>query len=254
MNLITFAYGITCAWPSVSVPLLGSEESPIGPQSTDVLSWIVGIMCLGGLVGNIFFGWAADIYGRKKPLWLLSIPTLVCNHQIYKLKVIKFMLNIYLQISFLLILYAQNEYYILTARFLGGFVGGGVFVIVPIFIAEIAEDNIRGLLSSFLVFNCTLGCLFAFVFGHFLTYHRAAMLYSIFPILGAIAIYFLPETPIYLMRLNKTDEAEKSLLFYRNKRQFPSNDDPELEKLKKSESSKSEDNKNDTLKLSDFSK
>lgn len=47
----------------------------------------------------------------------------------------------HIQISFLFIIYAQNVYYLYASRFLTGFVGGAVFVVIPIMVAEIAEDK-----------------------------------------------------------------------------------------------------------------
>lgn len=41
----------------------------------------------------------------------------------------------------MLIIYAQNVYYLYASRFLLGFVGGAVFVVIPIMVAEIAEDR-----------------------------------------------------------------------------------------------------------------
>lgn len=37
------------------------------------------------------------------------------------------------------------------SRFFSGFVGGAVFVVIPLMVTEIAEDSIRGALSTILV-------------------------------------------------------------------------------------------------------
>lgn len=126
---------------------------------------------------------------------------------------------------------------------------------IPVFIAETSEDHIRGLLSSALVFFCNVGVLCAFVIGHFFSYKVASTIYTIFPILFCISVYFLPETPVFLMRDNKISEAESSLAFYRNKEKFTQQTcyiyRAELEKLKNCENNieKCEN----SLKLSDFS-
>lgn len=39
------------------------------------------------------------------------------------------------------IIVAQNPYYLYMSRFLSGFVGGAIFVVVPLMVAEIAEDR-----------------------------------------------------------------------------------------------------------------
>lgn len=36
---------------------------------------------------------------------------------------------------------AQNPYYLYASKFLSGFVGGAVFVFVPLMVAEISEDR-----------------------------------------------------------------------------------------------------------------
>lgn len=84
----------------------------------------------------------------------------------------------------------------------------------------------------------------------------ASALYTIFPVLFCVSVYFLPETPVYLIRVNKIDEAEESLAYYRNKEKISQQTceiyRTELEKLKNGESfmEKCEN----TLQTSDFSK
>lgn len=45
------------------------------------------------------------------------------------------------QISWSLILYAQNVYYLYAGRLMCGIVASGVFIIVPLFLSEIANDR-----------------------------------------------------------------------------------------------------------------
>lgn len=78
---MAMAFGASCGWPSASLPFLKSEESHLssGPISTEEVSWIVSMICFGGLFGNLFFGWLTNIWGRKRPLCLLAFPNLVNN-------------------------------------------------------------------------------------------------------------------------------------------------------------------------------
>lgn len=46
-------------------------------------------------------------------------------------------------ISWILIIFAQNMLYILMSRFLGGLSGGGLYIIIPLFISEISDDRFR---------------------------------------------------------------------------------------------------------------
>lgn len=49
--------------------------------------------------------------------------------------------NIHFQISWLLVLFSQNIYYLYAARLLHGFVAGGVVVVAPVFLIEISSDR-----------------------------------------------------------------------------------------------------------------
>lgn len=71
-------------------------------------------------MGTLVFGFAAKKFGRKVPL--LSIA--------------------FIQIaSLLMIEFASNSWYLIAARIVGGFSGGGIFVVLPVFIGEISEDR-----------------------------------------------------------------------------------------------------------------
>lgn len=67
------------------------------------------------------FAWkASDVIGRKKSLIAVAIPQLI---------------------SWIMILLARKSIYILLARFLSGLSGGALYVIIPLFTSEIADDR-----------------------------------------------------------------------------------------------------------------
>lgn len=79
VNLVTFTLGITVGWPVPILPKLQSNESPLPgePLTLDEISWIASVVCIGGLVGNVFFGFAMNVFGRKKTLLFTAIPAIV---------------------------------------------------------------------------------------------------------------------------------------------------------------------------------
>lgn len=93
----------------------------------------------------------------------------------------------------------------LFARFLAGFSGGGVFVLIPLYISEISEDKVRGTLGSTMVLSANFGMLVAFVLGNFFSFVMVPALLMLFPIIFFIGFCFLPETPQYLILKNKTE-------------------------------------------------
>lgn len=75
------SYGVTSGWASPSLELLKSDESalPTGKITVDEGSWVASFFCIGGLIGNILFGYASAKFGRKLTILFLTIPTIVSN-------------------------------------------------------------------------------------------------------------------------------------------------------------------------------
>lgn len=100
--------------------LFQSADSPIGILNYDQVSLIASILCIGGVVGTCFFGVIVDKWGRKITMILIAVPQLAAN---------------------VLVLIGTNYYYIYLARFLFGFAAAGVYIMVPIFVAEISQER-----------------------------------------------------------------------------------------------------------------
>lgn len=135
-------YGVVGGWSSPSILLLMSSDSPLpsGKITMDQASWIASLLCIGGLIGNLLFGFIANVFGRKMPLVLISIPAIVRTNFLNAVNLI-LRFNFPFQISWLLIWFAQNVYYLYAARTLSGIVGGGIFILIPLYLSEIASDR-----------------------------------------------------------------------------------------------------------------
>lgn len=121
MNVLSVAYGTFCGWPTASFPELMSATGaplPDGPLDMEQLSWVVSYMSLGSVFGNTLFNWSADRFGRKSALLQLAVPALM---------------------GWCLLIVAHNASYLYVGRFLQGLAGGGAFVVIPLFVAEIAD-------------------------------------------------------------------------------------------------------------------
>lgn len=103
----------------------------------------------------------------------------------------------------------------MIGRFLTGLTTGGVFVLVPLYISEIAEDEVRGILGSFFILALNFGTLLMFVAGNYLSYTLVPQLMIAFPIIFALTFAFLPETPQHLLKRGKSKQAESALKFLR---------------------------------------
>lgn len=188
--------GISSGWPSPVLVKLTDEnyldENPFGELiSSDAESWIGSLLSLGAVLGPIPFGLLSDKIGRKYTLLLLSIPMLICY--------------IILAFSKVIVLY-----YI--ARFILGTATGGAFTVLPMYVAEISEVSNRGILTSLFNGMVTFGILFSYVVGsyvHLTVFNLICGSISVAFIL--LFLVFCPESPTYLVALNKTELAKAAL-------------------------------------------
>lgn len=125
---------------------------------------------------------------------------------------------------------------LLVGRFLSGLAAGGVFVLVPLYVSEIAEDSVRGTLGSFFIFSINFGTLLMFVAGNYMSYSLVPRVMIMFPIAFALAFAFLVETPQHLLKCGKAKQAENSLKFLRgcgNDKEIPEKVKNELMEMSK---------------------
>lgn len=81
---MTLSHGVGVGWLAPSLPLLGSEETPLGTAiSINEASWVGSLIGLGAMTGNILFGLLLDRLGRKKCMYLLAIPNMVDIYCVY---------------------------------------------------------------------------------------------------------------------------------------------------------------------------
>lgn len=63
--------------------------------------------------------------------------------------------------------------------------------------------RIRGALSSTLTFSNNFGILLGFVFGNYFDFHAIPIFSIVLTIISAIALFFFPESPSFLMKQNR---------------------------------------------------
>uniref|UniRef100_A0A182QAT9 Major facilitator superfamily (MFS) profile domain-containing protein n=1 Tax=Anopheles farauti TaxID=69004 RepID=A0A182QAT9_9DIPT len=197
MNLINLSHGAALGWVSPYLPVLADPDQTIletGPVTVDQGSWIGSILCLGALFGAFLYGYLVEKIGIKRTLQALVIP-----HS-----------------AFWIITYlASSVYQLFLARFLAGLTGGGIIVVFPLFIADIADKKIRGILGSFLALTSNGGILLMYVVGAVLSYHTVALTMLALPVLFTVLMCFVPDTPQTCLKMGKPVAAERSFMYYR---------------------------------------
>ncbi|GBP24937.1 Facilitated trehalose transporter Tret1 [Eumeta japonica] len=102
------------------------------------------------------------------------------------------------------------------ARAFIGFGSGGAFVVCPLYVKEISEDSIRGMTGTFIIFSQTVGNLLIFILGDFLQFMSVLGVCLAIPILHFLIVLKMPETPSYLIKRGKNQEAAQVLGWLRS--------------------------------------
>ncbi|XP_018333075.1 facilitated trehalose transporter Tret1-2 homolog isoform X2 [Agrilus planipennis] len=193
--------GTTLAWSSPALPQLvvpaGTNTSRPGVsfQLTEAEGSLVGSMlAIGALFSAIPAGFIADKFGRKQTNLMLVVPYTVC---------------------WLLTVFATNAYMLYAARFFAGLATGAICVTAPMYIGEIAEPSIRGTLGTFFQLFMCLGILATYVIGAFINWVGLSAILAMAPIIFASSLWFMPETPIFLVKIRDLKGAEESLKYLR---------------------------------------
>ncbi|KVH92353.1 General substrate transporter [Cynara cardunculus var. scolymus] len=192
---------------------------------------------VGAMVGAIASGQIAEYIGRKGSLMIAAIPNIL---------------------GWLAISFARDCSFLYMGRLLEGFGVGVISYTVPVYIAEIAPQNMRGSLGSVNQVGCdlifilgnlsvTIGILLAYFLGLFLPWRALAVfdtkqpsklmhllvsstgtLPCIFLIPG---LFFIPESPRWLAKMGFMEDCETSLQVLRG---FDTDISAEFNEIKRS--------------------
>ncbi|KAJ4749417.1 Sugar transporter ERD6 [Rhynchospora pubera] len=145
---------------------------------------------VGAMVGAIASGQISEYIGRKGSLMIASIPNII---------------------GWLAISFAKDSSFLYMGRLLEGFGVGVISYVVPVYIAEIAPQNMRGALGSVNQLSVTIGILLAYILGMFVPWRVLAVI-GILPCTILIpGLFFIPESPRWLAKMGLLEDAELSL-------------------------------------------
>lgn len=190
------ASGMHYGWSSPALPKLMAPGSPIPVTTNSQGSWIASLSLLGDLVGAPLSALGADHLGRKTTIILGGIPYFV---------------------AWIMIAFTGSLEVLYCARFLAGIGDGVAYTIIPMYIGEIAEDNIRGLLGTTICTMADLGILMIYMIGPYVEIMTGALVSAIFPLVLLLTFWCMPESPYYLLMRGKEEAAKNSLQKLRGK-------------------------------------
>ncbi|XP_047985154.1 facilitated trehalose transporter Tret1-like [Leguminivora glycinivorella] len=195
-TLITAAAGTTVGWTSPTLPILMAHDSPI-ETTADQSSWIASLMILCSAASPIPASYLADRIGTKKTLLLAAVPYII---------------------GWVLVMFAGNIPTIYASRLVSGLGYGIAYTAAPMYLGEIASDEVRGAMATLITVMSKFGILSQYAIGPYVSMLGLASFNVAIPILFVVTFSAMPESPYYYLKQGQPDQAERSLKKLRGRR------------------------------------
>lgn len=160
----------------------------------ELASWIASAVPLLISIGCLTCGPIMERYGRKTAHFILCIPYFF---------------------SWILIYGAPNLFVLLSGRILGGFGAGLLGTLFPAYLGEVTEPKYRGFFLATPSMALAFGILVTHLIGTFLSWRTTALIASSIPLMTAVMLLFVPETPSWLVSKNRFNDALDSFTWLR---------------------------------------
>lgn len=158
--------------------------------------WLESILMIGACCGLPVTIYLVDKIGRKKSLLASATTTLI---------------------AWIVMATVTKVEWIFVARFCSGMAGDMAFVAAPMYIAEIADQKVRGFLSSMIYVMMLTGILLVYCIAPFVPIWVPCVTGIVVNSISLIVFPFQPDSPYYLLYKNRPDEAKEALKRLRSK-------------------------------------
>ncbi|CAH0403037.1 unnamed protein product [Chilo suppressalis] len=182
-------------WLSPMISVLQSTEGPSPePFSGDDISWTTSVTYITAIIFGAPMGYLTDRFGRK----MMTLGTTLS-------------LIVYWQIK----LFCLEPWALILARAIAGIPCSACYIVLPIYIKEISDIDLRGALGSLLILNRNIGYLASYVCADMMSVNALLWLGLMVPTVMFFVLILMPETPEFLVKQGKVDEAKAVLAWLR---------------------------------------
>lgn len=188
-TLSAISDGMQYGWTAPVTPILLGENSPIKTTKHQA-EWLESILMIGAFCGLPVTIYMVDKFGRKISMIASAVTVLIVWILIATVHVVEV---------------------IFFARFMAGMAGDMAFVAAPIYIAEIADQKIRGFLSSLIYIMMLTGILLCYAIVPFVPFYVPSIIGGGILLLEIIIFPFMPDSPYYLLYKDRPEEAKAAL-------------------------------------------
>ncbi|XP_052759499.1 facilitated trehalose transporter Tret1-like [Galleria mellonella] len=189
VSLAAVTTGVCLTWTTAVIPKFYNNETNI--HITDAgISWMAAISSPGFVVGSVASRFVSDKFGRRATLLSSALPVTVGS---------------------IATLSGSHIWILCAARFLWGIGTGMISTVSSIYLAEIADKDIRGSLIVANRFFVNFGIFLVLVIGPFVSYNTINYMILALPICYFVSCWLIPETPYYYLKEEKVDKARHVL-------------------------------------------
>ncbi|KAB0796206.1 hypothetical protein PPYR_10267 [Photinus pyralis] len=189
-SFAVLSFGVNLGWTSPYNPQIINGTFPDITMTSEEGSWIAVMPPLATPVGAVIGALLVDRIGRKHTTLLMAPFTLA---------------------MFILLAFAKSVILIGFSRFVIGVAEGTLYTTLPMYLGEISDPAIRGILTASIGFAVLLGTLLINVFGFYFSIFVTSLACCLIPIIHFFTFMWMPESPYYLIKKKRYDEARKAL-------------------------------------------
>ncbi|CAH1154791.1 unnamed protein product [Phaedon cochleariae] len=191
--LCSLSDGILMSWTSPFILKISEDKTnyDITENQASMLTTISPV-CL--MITSLLFSNSCDFFGRKKILMSIALPQLLA----------------------LALTAASNSFWTLClSRVCAGIAEGFVLTVLPMYIAEISEPEVRGTWGNVATIFVLLGSLLINLAGSYCSVKTAAYIFMPVPVIFFALMFLLPDSPYFYIKVSDQKKARESLCWLR---------------------------------------